>query len=101
MEAPSGAKFCYVSQKWWRGNYWDSDAKCKEIGFDGLAEARTTEDKMFMMDLLIYFYKYSYSTYGLKRPGGRFENPWKFEKTTGTNVNRYATQYRWIGIKPT
>ena len=53
MEAPSGAKFCYVSQKWWRGNYWDSDAKCKEIGFDGLAEARTTEDKIFMMDLLI------------------------------------------------
>lgn len=53
MEAPSGAKFCYVNQKFWRGNYYDSDAKCKELGFDGLLEARTNKDKDFLMELLI------------------------------------------------
>ena len=47
FDAPSGAKFCWVNDKYWRGSYDDSQQKCLDLGFTGLMEARDTEDARY------------------------------------------------------
>ena len=47
FDAPSGAKFCWVNDKYWKGSYDDSQQKCLDLGFTGLMEARDTEDARY------------------------------------------------------
>ena len=47
----TGAKFCWISQEYFLGSQADADAKCKEIGFTGLAEARSPEERHYITGL--------------------------------------------------
>ena len=63
FEAPSGAKFCWVNDKYWRGSYDDSQQKCLDLGFTGLMEARDKEDARYahvmnMCKFIIHRYNY-------------------------------------------
>ena len=71
----TGAKFCWISQEYFLGSQADADAKCKEIGFTGLAEARSPEERHYITGLNLC--KYIKNIFSKKR---FFENKNGFSK---------------------
>ena len=61
MSPHTGAKFCWISQEYFLGSQAEADTKCKDLGFSGLAEARSPEERHYITGLNLCKYKEIFS----------------------------------------